>query len=145
MFKVQTDAPEAIKWFRRVLLCEIIFIVLAVMAELTLIGTLPRELQRFVQKQPTGSEVLVAGFAFLVLLPLVIVAIVGAWKLKSWARKLYVVMFVLGSIMILLSGPTVTSSWGEFFYTLAAYLDSVVIFMMFFVSPIKEQFQGKSE
>lgn len=144
MFEIKTDKSEAIKWFRRVLLAEMVLLVLTVIAMITLVETLPAELQTYIARQMESPVTSAGVILVLVFLTLFFFAIVGIWKFKNWARKLYLIL-VLAGILFFFVEPVVMNSWEALFATVAAYLDAFILFAMFFVSPIKEQFQAQND
>jgi len=145
MFEMKIDNSEAAKWFRRVLVAQVVFAVLGTMAGLTLGNTLPADLQEYVAQDKSAPGSAFVIFLDLLLLGILVVTIIGLWNFKSWSRKLYLTLFAVAIPTALLGGPMVMNSWEWVFWTIAKYLDACSFFMMFFVSPIKEKFQTQNK
>lgn len=145
MFEMKIEESEAVKWFRVILVAQIVFAVLATIAGLTLESTLPAGMQEYVAKQDKIPKNVFLIFVSLLLLGILVLTIIGLWNFRNWARKLYLALLVVSVPSALLGGPIIMNSWEWVFWILAEYLDAWSFFMIFFVSPIKEQFHKQNK
>jgi uncharacterized membrane protein (DUF2068 family) len=104
---------------------------LFVIASIALQNTLPPALTGYLEEQMaapvSGGEV----FALIALIILLVVNFVGLWKLRSWARVLYVASTLLIVPLDALAGPVVMNSWEGLFSHVALLLEGILLCSMF--------------
>jgi hypothetical protein len=125
--------------FRFILVSSIIAIILSVSAGIGLEGSLPLELQTYLAWEAEQDISTSLGIFFLTVLILYIINVVGLWKFKPWAKKMYVVITVFSFISLPLLGPMVMNAWESMFYDIAILLEGALLVLLF-VGPVANKF-----
>ncbi len=129
--------------FRSIMLSCIVLGILGGIADMVLVQTLPTPLQQYLASlesvEPSRGDVFL-GIVGLIFLICVIVALIGLWKFKPWARTLYVIATILLLPAPLALGPVVMNPWAALFMSLAEPLGGVLLAMMF-LPPIAHEFR----
>lgn len=129
--------------FRSIMISSMVMALLSIIAGAALVQTLPMPLQQYLvataAEEPGGGQMILGGL-FVLLLPLIIAAIIGAWNFKPWARTLNVVLTILWLPMSLAMGPVIMNPWEGLFMSLAETLNGIFLAMMF-LPPIAGEFQ----
>lgn len=125
--------------FRFILISSILAIILSVIAGIGLEGSLPIELQTYLAWEAEQDISIFLGILILTILVLYIINVVGLWKFKPWAKKMYVVITVFSFISLPLLGPTVMNSWESMLYDIAILLEGALLVLLF-VGPVANKF-----
>lgn len=133
--------------FRSIMIGSLVLEVMSVIAGETLSQTLPAPLRQYLAtegvelSQDEAIKMLVIALTLVVpSLIALIVAIVGIWKFKPWARTLYVVLSILTFLVPLALGPVIMNPWENLFMSLAELSGGIVLAMMF-LPPIAHEFE----
>jgi hypothetical protein len=87
-------------------------------------------------EQDISTFLVILSLTFLVLC---IINVVGLWKFKHWAKKMYVVIAVFSFISSPLLGPTVMNAWESMLYDTAILLEGALLVLLF-VGPVANKF-----
>ncbi|EHH2475251.1 hypothetical protein J7X08_004413 [Vibrio vulnificus] len=121
--------------FRFVLISGLIFVIIGVVAGISLSDTLPTILQDYLaqveNKDMSRGKAILMLLAMLVVLLLLPISTFGLWKFKSWARTLYVVITVAFIPFYPVFGPVVMNGWEAMFSDIALILEGMLLAMMF--------------
>lgn len=118
--------------FRSILIASLVTSVIEVIASLSLTNTLPYELQNYLAKsESTDASIGAMLLAIVLMMAVLIVAIIGIWKFKKWARTLYVIITIIFIILSPALGPIVMNSWEAMFSYITFTLDGILLTMMF--------------
>ena len=108
---------------------------------------LPEMLRSYVIEQDSkplsSGEMIVMGSGLLLMVGLIISS-VGLYRLKSWARTPYVACSVLGAILFLLLGPTVTPPIEGTLQYIANAVEGFTIALLFF-SATRVNFESSNQ
>ena len=131
--------------FRTILLVGLVASIISSVAGASLTGTLPNILQDYLSQQSqstdtSDAEAIIMFFLAIPLLILAVVATVGLWKFKRWARIFYFVITIGSIVATPMVGPVVMNSWEAMFAYIGFMLDGVLIAMLF-IGPISQEFQ----
>ncbi len=126
---------SATSLFRTVLVASLVFVIIEVIAGISLSDTLPPILQNYLaqikgEDISTGKAILYIS-VLLVVLILLPISIIGLWKFKSWARTLNVVISIAFIPFQPAIGPVVMNGWEAMFGYIALTLGGVLLAMMF--------------
>ena len=120
--------------FRGVLIAGLMFTILVIISGFSLVETLPPKLQEYLAeseaKAPSIGDITLLALTFAALIGYV-VAIVGLWKFKRWARTLYVLITLILLLSTPLFGPRVMTGWEWLFDDIEVLLSGVALAMMF--------------
>ncbi len=130
--------------FRFILISSIVTIILSVIAGIRLEGTLPLELQTYLAWEAEQDISTFFGVMILTILVLFIINVVGLWKFKPWAKKMYIVITVFSFISLPLLGPTVMNAWESMLYDIAILLEGALLVLLF-VGPVANKFNPTVE
>ena len=125
--------------FRFILISSVVAIILSISAGIGLKGSLPIELQNYLAWEAEQDTSTPLGILILTIFVFYIINIVGLWKFKPWAKKMYVVIAVFSFLASPLLGPTVMNAWESMFYDIANLLGSVLLVLLF-VGPVASKF-----
>jgi hypothetical protein len=67
----------------------------------------------------------------LVAIILFIISIVGLWKIKKWARTIYVMLMLMDIVMTSTMGDINQNAWELMFSEISSLLDGILIAMMY--------------
>jgi hypothetical protein len=129
---------------RTLIIIEIVSTLLGMYADIALEATFPPELRAYLLTQSQGAfgakETLTAVIlaAFLVAL---VVAWVGLWFMKRWARTLYTTLVVIGLVLTLFLGPVVTSAFAAALYSIATLAGGVMLGLLW-LSELRVEFHA---
>ncbi|CAH0535344.1 hypothetical protein VST7929_02937 [Vibrio stylophorae] len=125
--------------FRFILISNIVAIILSAIAGIGLEGSLPMELQTYLAWEAEQDVSTFLGMLMLTILALYIINVVGLWKFKPWAKKMYVVFTACSFIPLPLLGPTVMNAWEYMLYDIAILLEGALLVLLF-VGPVANKF-----
>ena len=129
--------------FRAILVSLLITLIISILAAFYLENTLPFEIQEYLkrideQDNPLSQTVSIILALILIFLVLPI-SMLGLWFFKLWARKLYILTFILFFFFYPFIGPFIQNSWEALFGDLATMLEGALIVMMY-TGTIAEEF-----
>ncbi len=113
---------SVIALFRSVLIASIVMSILSIVVGETLSQNL-----NITEIEPSDIQ----GFFGLVALVLLIIATVGLWKIKKWARTIYVIVTLMVIIITPTMGDTNLNAWESMFSYLLVLLEGILIAMMY--------------
>ena len=129
--------------FRFTLISSIVALILSVSAGIGLEGSLPIELQKYLVWEAEQDISTYFAVSILVIFILYIVNVVGLWKFKPWAKKMYVLITFLSIMLFPSLGPIVMNAWEAMFYDIAILLEGALLVLLF-VGPVANKFSQKS-
>ena len=122
---------SVIALFRSILIASFVMAILSVVAGETLSHNL-----NITEVEPSNIQ----GFFAVTILILVIISIVGLWKIKKWARTIFVIV----TLMIIIITPTLgdinMNAWESMFNDMSIMLEGILIAMMY-SGKTKEEFE----
>jgi hypothetical protein len=122
---------SVIALFRSVLIASIVMSILSIVAGATLSQNL-----NITEVEPSNIQ----GFFAVAILILSIISIVGLWKIKKWARTIFVIV----TLMIIMISPTLgdinMNAWESMFNDISIMLEGILIAMMY-SGKTKEEFE----
>lgn len=124
------------------ILAELVTSLLAMYVDFALASSLPAPLQTYLLTRSRGPFDFGDVFALSVIVPLfvaLVVAWIGLWMLKRWARVLYTALVVVSLVVTLFVGPIVTSALGAMLYS-ASSLAAGVILGIIWLSELRTSF-----
>lgn len=89
-----------------------------------------------------GSSLIIVATLALIAGIMAVVSYVGLLLFKSWARHVYLAVFVVVFALYPFMGVTVYSGVGQIFYDLSMVLSGVVLALAYY-SPVAEYYEGK--
>ena len=131
---------------RTLIIVELVSALLGTYADIALQSTFPLELQAYLLTEsqgPLGAGDVLKGVVFGALLVAVVVAWVGLWLLKRWARTLYTTLVVISLVVTLFLGPVVTSALGAALYSISSLAGGVILGLLWF-SELRGSFEGRA-
>ena len=97
----------------------------------------PASTQPPAEPGPPGVGEIIAGTTLLVLW---VAALVGLWRVRRWARRVYVVTTMGGLLFTLFTPPVESTAPEEFFYGLEFLVSGVIIAVTYY-SPVAHLFR----
>ena len=87
------------------------------------------------------TDSFIIGFAFAAILYVIayIVALILLYRFVNFGKKLFLILFILSFVILLLSGPTITTNFVMFLEYLMAATDGAILVLLYF-TPIKDKF-----
>ena len=132
--------------YRTVLVVSFITAVMGLIAGEVLRDTLPAILQEYFNhlysKEISEKKMLLFAILGIGLSILSIAVLIGLWRFKIWARRLFLILEIVSLVLTPIMGPYVMNPWEVLLYTISATLVGALITLMY-LSPIKEKFQAK--
>ena len=119
---------------------EWVLIILAVVLSEFFRDALPEPLLLWLQQHAEENRSLAGFVAIFAMLPafvLSIVASVGLFMFKTWARWLYLFSYVIGFIGMVFLGPTVEHAFANMIADVSAVLSGIVIGIAFFSTALE--------
>ncbi|MDY0163231.1 hypothetical protein [Desulfobotulus sp.] len=104
---------------------------------------LPPALQAYLQSQEealTTLQIITKGMIAFLLLSCFILSIVGLWRFRPWAPKLFLAQWIAGCLLTVDFQPLVISGPGVFLASLTSLLDGLLIGILFF-TPLRARFR----
>ena len=123
---------------------EAIFSILSMTIGLALEKDLPSSLQAFISEQNSQPMNFARGIVSLVALVAVVVAWIGLWRLKVWARTLYSIASVAGFLVMPFYGPVVSDGTANMVGQLAVTAGGATLALIW-LSPISNYFNPSNE
>jgi hypothetical protein len=133
-----------VRAFRWLLVLSILMPLVGVFVSIATQDQLPDPLREYAVAEAAAmpsTGVMVGG---LIILAVWIGALVGAYRLRQYGRRLFVLALVAGLAMTPISGPYVDSGWGQLFYQASFVLDGLLVALMYW-SPLAERFSGERQ
>ena len=83
----------------------------------------------------------IIGFTFAAILYVIayIVALILLYRFVNFGKKLFLILFILSFVILLLSGPSITTNFVMFLEYLMAATDGAILVLLYF-TPIKDKF-----
>ena len=131
---------------RMLIVVELLSALLGIYADIALQATFPPELQAYLLTEsqgPFSAGDAVKGVFFLALVVALIVAWVGLWLLKRWARTLYTTLVVISLVMTLFLGPVVTSAFAAALYSISSLAGGIMLGLLWF-SELRGKFEARA-
>jgi hypothetical protein len=129
--------------FRSVMIGSLALSLLSAIFGEALAQTLPAPLQNYLiavaTAEPSGGIVLL-GVISLAVVVLTIIALIGLWKFRPWARTLYVALTICSFPLVVAAGPAVMNPWQNLFVLLSMMLGGILLAMLF-LPPIAAEFR----
>ncbi len=128
---------------RTLIIVELVSALLGIYADIALRSAFPPELQvyLFTQSQgPFGAGEALELVVLVVFIVALVVAWVGLWLLKRWARTLYATLVVISLVLTLFLGPVVTSALAAALYSISSLAAGVMLGLLWF-----SELRGKFE
>lgn len=116
--------------FRTLLLVMLFITLINIAASITLVGTLPIELQNFLATQQSDASGFEMSLAVFILIAAIAVFI-GLWKFKHWARVTNLVLTAAVFVLYPYFGPVVSNVWEAIFSDISLLLQGGLIALMF--------------
>ncbi|MEZ5452461.1 MAG: hypothetical protein R3E93_06510 [Thiothrix sp.] len=133
---------NTLKTFRIFILIYIAILPLMGLTTYFSFDTLPITLQEYLLVEDTkGSSTwnMILGGCFLALL---VIALLGMWLFKFWAKTLYMIIMVVSIPLYPWFGVIIMTPWESLFNDSILLIDGILISMMF-SSPVREAFTKK--
>lgn len=132
--------------YRTVLVVSFITAVMGLIAGEVLRDTLPTILQEYFNhlysKEISEKKMLLFAILGIGLSILSIAVLIGLWRFKIWARRLFLILEIVSLVLTPIMGPYVMNPWEALLCTISVTLVGALITLMY-LSPIKEKFQAK--
>ena len=130
--------------FRCLLVIDIALAILVIPTSFVGDGFLPPALQEYMEAESetplTPWDLAILAWA-LPLLGAVVLSWVGLFRWWSWAPHLYLAVCVLGTLLLLITGPTVETAFQTAIDTAHSVLEGVILGIAFF-SDLRERFRS---
>lgn len=131
------------KLLRIFIVAEFIAGILSVYTDFAFRSSLPGPLQQYLlmesQRAPgTGDAILLV--LFLILLVIFVVAWVGLWMFKRWARTVYTTACVLYLVATLAGGPVVSAALAATFSAVSTFAGGIILGMIW-LSDLRSRFE----
>ena len=133
--EIPRSLMNLVSLLRILIVVEVCLAVLSIALGLLGRSLLPVELQTFEQARAESELSLVEGLLIAICLPaivLMIVSWVGLWRLRSWARTVYTLAWLLGLVAVVFAGPAIASWPGELVGELGTLNGGVILGVTYF-------------
>lgn len=128
---------------RTLIIVELVSALLGIYADIALQSTFPPQLQvyLFIQSQgPFGAGDALKSVVLVAFIVALVVAWVGLWFVKRWARTLYATLVIISLVLTLFLGPVVTSAFAAALYSISSLAAGVMLGLLWF-----SELRGKFE
>ncbi len=127
--------------FRRLILLSVLVPCLGVAVSMATEASLPPPLRDYLARDAELAPLMSEVVAGLVLFIVWIVALVGLYRFRRYARPLFVASNLGGLAVVPWFGPYVDLGWGEAVYQLSFILNGIILAAAYW-SPLAERFQA---
>ena len=87
----------------------------------------------------SGTAFYIFLFAIILFFIAYIVALILLYRFVNFGKKLFLILFILSFVILLLSGPSITTNFVMFLEYLMAATDGAILVLLYF-TPIKDKF-----
>jgi hypothetical protein len=131
---------------RALIVVELASALLGIYADIALQSSLPAPLHAYLTAQSQGPLTIGGALTFAILVPMfaaLVVAWVGLWLLKRWARTLYTALIVVFLVVTLFLGPVVASALAAMLYTVSSIAAGVILGLVW-LSELRGRFEVRA-
>lgn len=131
---------------RALIVVELASALLGIYADVALQSSLPAPLQAYLTAQSQGPLTIGGALTLAILVPMfaaLVVAWVGLWFLKRWARTLYTALIVVFLVVTLFLGPVVASALAAMLYTVSSIAAGAILGLVW-LSELRGRFEVRA-
>ena len=118
--------------FKRTIILDVILIVLVFLS----VMFDSEAITQFNNTYPLSNAVLFIGIAYLIAY---IINLYFLYTFKKIGKQMYLVLFIIGAILVLVSGPLASNAFASFLDFFASAITGAILVFLYF-TPIKKEF-----